>query len=120
MKSELNPGLPSRIVTNMDKATIDALRFDVAKIAATLPETATTLLACGRQSTLRAMSTSRILFPTRKNSFYWSQAQRDSLSEIEVISRTRLVRRQVPEEHDRIRPYRSVRGCKDRPRSSPH
>jgi hypothetical protein len=28
----------------MNQTTIDALRFDIAKIAATLPETATTLL----------------------------------------------------------------------------
>jgi len=31
-------------VTGMNETTIDALRFDIAKIAATLPETATTLL----------------------------------------------------------------------------
>jgi hypothetical protein len=44
MKSESNPRLRNPTVTNMNETTIDALRFDVAKIAATLPETATTLL----------------------------------------------------------------------------
>ena len=44
MKSELNPRLPGPTVTNMKQTTINAGRFDVAKIAATLPETATTLL----------------------------------------------------------------------------
>src|ERR1700732_3891310 len=44
MKSESNPRLPSSTVTNMNQTTTDALRFDVAKIAASLPETATTLL----------------------------------------------------------------------------
>ncbi len=57
-----------------------------------------------------AMPTARILFSTRKSSFYWFQVQRNSLSEVAVIFRTSLVRRRVvPEEHDRIRPYRSVR-----------
>src|SRR5258708_17362334 len=40
MESEIT----SPTVTSMNETTIDALRFDIAKIAATLPETATTLL----------------------------------------------------------------------------
>src|ERR1700751_5447572 len=44
MKSESNPKIISPTVRNMNQTTIDALRFDVAKIAATLPETASTLL----------------------------------------------------------------------------
>ncbi len=44
MRSKLNPRLPCLTVPNMNQTTIDSGRFDVAKIAATLPETATTLL----------------------------------------------------------------------------
>jgi mannose-6-phosphate isomerase-like protein (cupin superfamily) len=44
MKSGSNLRLPSSTVTNMNQTTIDALRFDIAKITATFPETATTLL----------------------------------------------------------------------------
>jgi mannose-6-phosphate isomerase-like protein (cupin superfamily) len=44
MKRESNPGLPNPKITNMSKTTVDALQFDVGKIAAALPKTAATLL----------------------------------------------------------------------------
>jgi mannose-6-phosphate isomerase-like protein (cupin superfamily) len=40
----LNPKIPCPTVTNMNQTTIDTGRFDVAKIAATLPKTASMLL----------------------------------------------------------------------------
>src|ERR1700740_322191 len=46
-------------VMNMNQTTIDVLRFDVAKIAATLPETATTLLV-DRYLTNREAASARV------------------------------------------------------------
>jgi mannose-6-phosphate isomerase-like protein (cupin superfamily) len=59
MKSESNPERPSPTVTNMNQTTIDALRFDIAKIAASLPETATTLLV-DRYLTNREAASARV------------------------------------------------------------
>jgi mannose-6-phosphate isomerase-like protein (cupin superfamily) len=56
VKNESNP---SPTVTNMNQTTIDARRFDIAKIAASLPETATTLLV-DRYLTNREEASARV------------------------------------------------------------
>jgi len=50
---------PSPTVTNMNQTTIDTGRFDIGKIAATLPETATTLLV-DRYLTNREAASARV------------------------------------------------------------